>query len=513
MNILGCLDRPTTGTYRFMGEDVSAFGRDELARLRREAFGFVFQSYNLIGGATRHAERGSARDLRRHVRLPNGANARESLLATLGLGDRLEHRPNQLSGGQQQRVSIARALMNGGQIILADEPTGALDSKSGVEVLALLNELSRKGHTVIVITHSPEVAAHAHRVIEIRDGVVVADAVRPRRYGRRGEPVPARRTRRSESPPVLSPRKRCDPTVIHVPTAGSACAASPKRAKRPAARCGQTSFARRSRCSGSSSAWVRSSRCSPSATARSRPSSTASAAWARTCCSCVPARRTARAWAANIATMTPEDAEAIAALPNVLAAVPELGGSVTARYGNIDYQTQITSTAADFPIARNWPVARGIFFSRGDVRGYAPVAVLGQTVVRNLFPDGADPIGKHIVLKNVLFQVVGVAAERGASPMGTGPGRRRVRALHDRRPAPLRPALPAQHHRRRRRRLAHRRDAAGRVAVARSAPPHGRLPDPQHGLAHRDGDARRRTRSRSCSARSRRSLCSSAASA
>ena len=120
----------------------------------------------------------------------------------------------------------------------------------------------------------------------------------------------------------------------------------------------------------------------------------------------------------SIATMTPDDADAIAALPNVLAAVPELGGNVTVRFGNIDYQTQATSTSADFPIARNWPVARGTFFSRADARSYAPVVVLGQTVVKNLFPDGADPLGKHIVLNNVLFQVIGVAAERGASPNG-----------------------------------------------------------------------------------------------
>src|SRR5689334_23149827 len=102
-----------------------------------------------------------------------------SLLTTLGLGERLEHRPTQLSGGQQQRVSIARALMNGGQIILADEPTGALDSKSGAEVLALLEDLAHRGHTVIVITHSAEVAAHAHRVIEIRDGLIVRDPGAP----------------------------------------------------------------------------------------------------------------------------------------------------------------------------------------------------------------------------------------------------------------------------------------------------------------------------------------------
>jgi macrolide transport system ATP-binding/permease protein len=120
----------------------------------------------------------------------------------------------------------------------------------------------------------------------------------------------------------------------------------------------------------------------------------------------------------SIATMTPDDAEAIAALPNVTAAVPELGGNVTARFGNADYQTQATSTGAEFPIARNWRIARGTFFSRSDVKSYAPVVVLGQTVVKNIFGDGTDPIGKHVVLNNVLFQVIGVMSERGASPNG-----------------------------------------------------------------------------------------------
>jgi macrolide transport system ATP-binding/permease protein len=116
--------------------------------------------------------------------------------------------------------------------------------------------------------------------------------------------------------------------------------------------------------------------------------------------------------------MTPQDADAIAALPNVLAAVPELGGNVTLRFGNTDYQTQATATSAAFPLARNWPVSRGLFFSRADVESYAPVAVLGETVVKSLFADGADPVGKHVVVNNVLFQVVGVMSARGASPMG-----------------------------------------------------------------------------------------------
>ena len=174
MNILGCLDRPSSGTYRFMGEDVAGFDRDELARLRREAFGFVFQSYNLIGGATARDNvevpavySGMPRDERHH--------RAEELLAKLGLAERVHHRPNQLSGGQQQRVSIARALMNGGRIIFADEPTGALDSRSGAEVMKLLAELSAAGHTIVLITHEREVAEQAQRIIEIRDGRIVAD--------------------------------------------------------------------------------------------------------------------------------------------------------------------------------------------------------------------------------------------------------------------------------------------------------------------------------------------------
>ena len=395
MNILGCLDRPTAGTYRFLERDVSTLGRDELAQLRRLAFGFVFQSYNLIAGATATENVEIPAIYAGMSRAERKARA-ESLLTTLGLAERLEHKPNQLSGGQQQRVSIARALMNGGQIILADEPTGALDSKSGEEVLALLNELSRKGHTVIVITHSAEVAQHAQRIIEIRDGLIVSD------------PGPNVATRRVSA---LADSAKDDRglgvwgLMEAVKTAGQALRSNLFRtaltllgivigvgsviAMLAVGDGAKQAVIDRISGMGTNLLLVR------------------------------PLGSSRGAAGGSVATMTPEDADAIAQLPNILAAVPELGGSVTARYGNIDYQTQVTSTAADFPIARNWPVARGTFFSRGDVRAYAPVAVLGKTVAENLFPDGTDPVGKHVVLKNVLFQVVGVASERGASPMGS----------------------------------------------------------------------------------------------
>ncbi|NDO79982.1 macrolide ABC transporter permease/ATP-binding protein MacB [Citrobacter sp. NCU1] len=172
MNILGCLDKPTSGTYRVAGRDVSTLDSDALAQLRRERFGFIFQRYHLLSHltATQNVEVPAVyAGTERKQRLARA----QDLLQRLGLGDRIDYHPSQLSGGQQQRVSIARALMNGGQVILADEPTGALDSHSGEEVMAILHQLRDRGHTVIIVTHDPQVAAQAERVIEIRDGEIV----------------------------------------------------------------------------------------------------------------------------------------------------------------------------------------------------------------------------------------------------------------------------------------------------------------------------------------------------
>src|ERR1700742_3482853 len=173
MNILGCLDRPTGGSYRLAGVDVAALDRGELAWLRRTMFGFVFQSYNLIGTASA-LENVEIPAIYAGQKTAERKQRAADLLGFLGLSERLDHRPNQLSGGQQQRVSIARALMNGGTAILADKPTGALDSRAGAEVLQFLERLADDGHTVIIITHDPDVARHAHRKIEIKDGVILS---------------------------------------------------------------------------------------------------------------------------------------------------------------------------------------------------------------------------------------------------------------------------------------------------------------------------------------------------
>ncbi|WP_323814357.1 MacB family efflux pump subunit [Cellvibrio sp. NN19] len=390
MNILGCLDRATTGDYFFNGKSVADLDTDGLAQLRREAFGFVFQSYNLLGGAT--ASENVEMPATYSGLTPEARRARSTeLLTSLGLGERLHHRPNQLSGGQQQRVSIARALMNGGQIILADEPTGALDSHSGKEVMRLLKELSAQGHTIILITHDAEVAHHAQRLIEIRDGDIIADAgpQKPSNPPReehflRGESslgtemFEAMKTAfRSLYSNVFRTVLTLLGIVIGVASVISLMAIGDGAKK---------SVVDSISSMGSNLLLVR------------------------------PGGPTQRfRW--DSVTLVPEDVTAIAGLPHIAAALPEMNGSFTLRYGNVDHTTEVTATAAKFPLARKWDVAQGTFFTEEDDQNYATVVVLGKTVATKLFAD-KNPLGEFIIVNNVLFQVIGVMAERGADPGG-----------------------------------------------------------------------------------------------
>ncbi|WP_124980950.1 ABC transporter ATP-binding protein [Nonlabens xiamenensis] len=174
MNLLGCLDTPTSGSYRLNGVDVSMLSDDQLADIRNTEIGFVFQTFNLLPRTT-------ALD---NVALPmiyagkskKERNQRaEEVLTSVGLADRMDHKPNQLSGGQRQRVAVGRALVNRPSIILADEPTGNLDSKTGVEIMALFDQIHADGNTVILVTHEEDIAEHAHRIIRLRDGVIESD--------------------------------------------------------------------------------------------------------------------------------------------------------------------------------------------------------------------------------------------------------------------------------------------------------------------------------------------------
>ena len=178
MNMIGCLDTPTEGKYILNGKDVSDMTDDELAAIRNIEIGFVFQTFNLI-------PRLSALE---NVALPliyAGWNKRKRLeratevLESVGLGERMHHRPNELSGGQRQRVAVARALVNNPSLILADEPTGNLDSKTSIEIMALFEEIHQRGNTIVVVTHEPDIANHTHRIVRLKDGVVESDMMNP----------------------------------------------------------------------------------------------------------------------------------------------------------------------------------------------------------------------------------------------------------------------------------------------------------------------------------------------
>ncbi|HTN34498.1 MAG TPA: MacB family efflux pump subunit [Marinobacter sp.] len=391
MNILGCLDRPSTGQYWFDGHDVSKLNSDGLARLRREAFGFVFQSYNLLPGISASANvempasYASLRASERHERAA-------ALLQRLGLDDRMDHRPGQLSGGQQQRVSIARALMNGGQIILADEPTGALDSHSGREVMTLLKELSEEGYTIILITHDSNVAAHAHRQIEIADGEIVSDpgptdlinAGALERQPLKHNPSIVRELYQGARTAIGSMTGNLFRTALTL--LGIVIGVASVITMLAIGDGAREEVVDRISAMGSNLLLV-------------RPG--------------VPGKR--GGW--NIATLVPEDVHAINTLPNIIAAIPELTGSQTLRYDNADHQAEVNATSWQFPAVRQWPVAQGSFFDQADEGEYASVAVLGKSTAKALFGQ-TDPVGRYILMNKVLFQVIGVMSERGASPMG-----------------------------------------------------------------------------------------------
>ena len=399
MNILGCLDRPTVGDYLFAGENVAHLDSDALAWLRREAFGFVFQGYHLIPS-------GSAQE---NVEMPAiyaGISAAErhararALLTRLGLADRTGNRPHQLSGGQQQRVSIARALMNGGHIILADEPTGALDSHSGAEVMTLLDELASQGHVVILITHDRDVAARANRIIEIRDGLIISDSANSATH------VPA--TANSAALQAFDLRQRLAEGAEH----NGAWKAELIDAVQAAWRV----------------MWINRFRTALTLLGIIIGVASVIVMLAVGEGSKRQVMAQMGAFGSNIlylsgsspnprtplGIVTLNDVAALAALPQVKRIMPVNGSDAGIRYGNLDYLAYVGGNDVNFPQIFNWPVVEGSYFTEADERAGATVAVIGHRIREKLFKH-VSPIGQYILIENVPFQVIGVLAEKGSS--------------------------------------------------------------------------------------------------
>lgn len=397
MNILGCLDRPTSGSYRFAGKDVAELGSDELAWLRREAFGFVFQGYHLIPS-------GSAQE---NVEMPaiyagiaaSERHARASaLLGRLGLASRTGNRPHQLSGGQQQRVSIARALMNGGHIILADEPTGALDSHSGTEVMALLDELASQGHVIILITHDRNVAARAQRVIEIRDGLIISDSAAEKPTVDNGRGLQADQL-----------RQRLDRgATLHGAWKGELLEALQAAWRVMWVNRFRTALTLLGIVIGVASVVVMLAVGEGS----KRQVMAQMAAFGS---NILYLNGKPASLGEQAGTITLDDVAAIGQLPQVKHVMPVIGEKMMVRHGNSSQRFYVGGNNTRFPEIFNWPAVQGSFYTDADEANAAAVAVIGQKVREKMLDPGRDALGQYLLIGNVPFQVVGILAGKGAS--------------------------------------------------------------------------------------------------
>jgi len=395
MNILGCLDRPSEGIYRFAGRDVGQLDADELAALRREHFGFIFQRYQLLPDL----------DAVENVEIPavyagaDGMARRQraiDLLTRLGLDERLSHRPNALSGGQQQRVSVARALMNGGEVILADEPTGALDSRSGRDLMDLLKELHADGHTIIIVTHDPQVAAEAGRIIEIADGEIVADrstaeiapmperpaGIRAASTWRRGFDR-AWEALRMALRAMGAHKLRTFLTMLGI-IIGIASVVS-------VVALGQ----------GSQQTVLENIASIGTNTINVYPGSG------------FGDRRSGR-----VRTLRDSDAQALAEEAYADSVSPEVSANGTVRYRNTASNASVTGVGADYFQVNGRTFLSGTGFDSASVTQRAQEAVIDENAVEAIFTNGETPLGQVIMLGNVPLRVIGVVANSS----GFGPG-------------------------------------------------------------------------------------------
>ncbi|WP_198084663.1 MacB family efflux pump subunit [Variovorax sp. E3] len=404
MNILGCLDQPTSGSYQVAGNATNAMSADDLARLRREHFGFIFQRYHLLPDL----------DALGNVSIPaiyagQSASARrqraQALLDRLGLSNRSHHRPGQLSGGQQQRVCIARALMNGGHVILADEPTGALDRYHGQEVIHILKKLHAEGHTVIIVTHDLHVAEHAQRVIEISDGEVVADRLQPNHA--------------VDTPAKLPVAVQGNRTLAR-PVSWRSIGSSLLEACRMAL---LSMRAHRLRSFLTMLGVIIGIASVVSVVALgegSRRKILESIALLGTNTIVIyPGRGYGDRNAEALRTLDADDAEALAQRPYADSVTPEVATAVTVRYRNVSVNASLKGVGEQYFRVHGLQMMAGTGFTSDGVRRQMQEVVIDDNARQSLLGKSRYPIGQVLMLGDVPCRVIGVVKSQGHMPDGT----------------------------------------------------------------------------------------------
>ncbi|KGE79817.1 MacB family efflux pump subunit [Agrobacterium sp. BT-220-3] len=395
MNILGCLDRPTSGSYSIRGRETGNLDADALSALRRENLGFIFQRYHLLAELTALGNveipaiyAGKTQGDRRH----NAAR----LLGRLGMAERLDHRPGQLSGGQQQRVSIARALMNDAEIILADEPTGALDSTSGDEVLRILGELHAEGRTVIIVTHDMSIARRAGRIIEISDGTIISD-------------------RRTDATPV--PQDDAKPVAVSGGSSGLAGLVSSLREALRMAILSMRAHKLRTFLTMLGIIIGIASVISVVALgqgSQQRVLQNISSLGTNTL-EIFAGKDFGDIRSGKITTLVVSDAEALARQSYVAAVTPTVSTSSTVRFGAKEANALVNGVSERYFVAKGTKLSQGRFFDGGSVAQKAQEVVIDENTRKSLFADfDGSPVGQVILIGKVPARIVGVTqAQQG----------------------------------------------------------------------------------------------------
>ncbi len=398
LQILGLLDTPTSGSYKLLGKEVSTLKEDELASVRSQTLGFIFQMFNLLA-RTSALENVSLPLLYADPKMPHADP--KKLLQMVGLGERTDHKPNELSGGQQQRVAIARALTNQPKLILADEPTGNLDSKSSLEIIEFLGKMNESGITIVLVTHEPDIADHARRIIVMKDGKILSD----------------KKNSRSD---FKAPKAAAAPSLKGSSTSGQAFSFGQITAYfRQAMR---ALFANKIRSILSilgvmiGVAAVIAGQAIGAGAQKSMEA--ALAALGTNLVTLRPGSLSVggiQQGAGGTSRILLQDADAIATVPMVKRVAPEISGRVQVTYADKNWNTQVTGTSPIFADMKAAVPIYGRFVTQDDILKRNRVAILGLTVIQKLFGDKANPINEEIKINRVNFQVIGVLPVKGSN--------------------------------------------------------------------------------------------------